>query len=239
MANTPQADLLTEPPESLDEPSDHPVEEPDRVAEPVDDSAVEPDRLSRQSEWSNWTVLAMIVLCFFVIVRFRPFASRRPQHHAAVGKTLSELELEPLTGEGRRVTLADLTGRVVLINFWGPWSSPGRDGLPPLAEMSTKFQDQPAFKLLAVSCGEHANQDPRVLRRDTEEFLRRQNLRIPVYADPGEVTRSAIDDVVGFHDYPTTLIIDRAGRIRGVWVGYKPGVEDDMQQLVVRLLAEG
>ena len=52
-------------------------------------------------------------------------------------------------------------------------------------------------------------------------------------------TRSAIDDVVGFHDFPTTLVMDRRGRIRGVWIGYQPGVEDNMRQLVAELLAEG
>ncbi len=234
-----QAQRLEEPTDQPDEVMDQPVESPDYVAGLQRDPVMQRDRLTKQSEWSNWAVLAMIALCFFVIVHFRPFDSRRPQDHDAVGKRLSRLALQPLLGEGRPLTLGDLTGRVVLLNFWGPWSSPGREALTPLAAMEREFRSQPAFQLLAVACAQETHVGLSTLRRDTEACLRRQKIQMAVYADQGEMTRSAIDDVVGFHDVPTTLVIDRRGRIRGVWIGYQPGVEADMRQLVVQLLAEG
>jgi len=61
---------------------------------------------------------------------------------------------------------------------------------------------------------------------------------LPTYADPRSVARAAVDAVAGFDGYPTTLILDRQGVIRGVWVGYAPGAERQMQRLIEQLLAE-
>lgn len=195
----------------------------------------QPDRLSKTSEWSNWTVLAMIILCFFVIVRFRPFAAQS----TGEANTLPELRLRPLTGGGRPVTLADLTGRVVLINFWQAGSSPSGQQLSHLAAIRNEFRGQPAFRLLAVSCPRHAKEDLRELRENTREFLREKKVDLPVYADPGGISRSAVDQVVGLSRYPTTLVVDRWGHVRRAWVGYQPGHEAEIRQLVARLLEEG
>jgi hypothetical protein len=37
--------------------------------------------------------------------------------------------------------------------------------------------------------------------------------------------------------YPTTLVLDQSGVIRGVWVGYAPGEEREVETLVEKLLA--
>jgi peroxiredoxin len=176
----------------------------------------------------------MIVLCFFLIVRFRPFAARNP----AEGKTLPQLRLQPLTFEGQPVELADLTGRVVLINFWETASSPSRQALPHLAAIEEHFRGRPAFKFLSVACGRRTMEDYRTLRRDTRAVIEQEHLDLPTYADPGGVSRSAAQQAVGLSGYPLTLLLDRAGRIRKVWTGFQPGVETEMQQLITRLLEE-
>ena len=221
MTRTEQADRLTE--------------QADRLTEQPDGLTQRPDPLTRKSEWSNWTVLAMIVLCFFVIVRFRPFEAR---WSAGEGKTLPRLRLQPLIGDGRPVTLGDLTGRVVLINFFGTWSSPSRDELPHLAALQKEFRGQPAFKLLAVSCGPPAKEDLETVHENTRALLNQENIDLPIYVDRGRVSRLAVDQVVGLSGYPTTLILDRRGRIRRTWTGFRPGVETEMRQLITRLLDE-
>lgn len=220
-------------PEPLDACT-HPAE---RTGGTTDGSAEDRDRLTRQSEWSNWTVLAMIILCFFVIVRFRPFA-RGPC--AAEGQRLAELQLHPLSGgDVAPVDLAHLTGRVVLINFWSASSAASREQLAQLARLHRKFRDQAAFRLLCVSCGRQNAEDVEALRAETRSVLQEEGIRIPTYADLRGVTRRAVDRAVGLSDYPTTLIIDRLGRIRGLWVGYREGARSNMEQMVAQLLAEG
>jgi hypothetical protein len=177
-------------------------------------------------------VLAMIILCFFVIVRFRPFAAK----NTGQPKTLAQLRLQPLIGRGQQVTLADLTGRVVLINFWEARSSQSREALPHIAAIEKQFRDSPAFRLLAVSCSRHAKGELRLLREDTRAALEEDNVDLPMYGDPGGVSRAAVEEAIGLSGYPTTLILDRRGGIRGVWTG--PAGKDELAELITRLLEE-
>ena len=151
---------------------------------------------------------------------------------------LSQLELLPLTGDSQPVTLAELEGRVVLINFWGTWCPPCLVELPHIAEIEKRFRDDPDFKLLAVSCNYEIPEDVADLRSKTSEFLQQVNIDMPTYVDPEGVSRSAVDDAVGFQGYPTTLLLDRQGVIRKVWAGYTPGVEKEMEKLISQLLEE-
>jgi thiol-disulfide isomerase/thioredoxin len=235
MADTRQADRLAEQVKALLQSTQAAAVQPASPAAKPNDSTGEPDRLTKKSQWSNWTVLAMIVLCFFVIVRFRPFA----RNNTGEGQTLSQLRLQPLTGQGQPVTLADLTGRVVLINFWEARSSLSREALPHMAAIEKQFRGQPAFRLLAVSCDRRVKEDFRQLREHTRAALEEKNVDLPTYGDPGGVSRSAVEEAVGLSGYPTTLILDRWGRIRRAWTGFQPGVETEMRQLITQLLDEG
>jgi hypothetical protein len=222
-----QADGAPELPDGFTVQPDTSVHRASSRAEPL-------DGLTKKTQMSNWTVLAMLVLCFFVIIRFRPFAAPNPGQ----GKTLARLQLQPLTGEGPAVRLADLTGRVVLISFWETGSSQSRNALPHFAALERQFRGWPAFRFLAVACARRAKEDYGSLRRDTRALLEEKHLDVLTYADLGGVSRSAVEQAVGLSGYPTTLILDRAGRIRGRWTGYQPGAESEMRQLISRLLSE-
>jgi len=237
------ADSMEQPEPSTERPESCPVE-PESGPTPTEATRTETsvehqERLTEKSQWSNWTVLAMLVLCFYLIVQFRPFGSSGPQEHAGVGKRLPDLKLRPLTGTGEPVALADLTGKVVLINFWGAWNGPSREELSCMAEIQEKFRGNPALKVLAISCKQGRMASISQLRRDTEAVLEARQIRMPVYADSGGVSRSAVESVVGFDDFPTTLILDRHGRVRSVWTGFRPEMEVEMQQLIRQLLSEG
>ena len=62
-------------------------------------------------------------------------------------------------------------------------------------------------------------EDLEELRADTAALLALKDVDMPTYADPEQVSRRAVDEVIGFQGYPTTLILDRQGVIRGVWDG--------------------
>lgn len=161
-----------------------------------------------------------------------------PTDHPAVGRRLPQLELEPLTGTDEPVTLDDLAGKVVLVNLWATWCQPCRVETPHIAELGRKLRDQPDFKLLTISCGSEIPEDVDRLRTETKHFLDQLNTHIPAYADPDWTTRKAFDSLGSLEILPTTFVIDRQGVIRGVWPGYGPGVTDEMEQLILRLLQE-
>jgi len=54
------------------------------------------------------------------------------------------------TTDGQRVSMDDLTGKVVLLDFWATWCGPCREALPHMKEIAKKFQGQPLV-VLSVS----------------------------------------------------------------------------------------
>jgi len=155
-----------------------------------------------------------------------------------VGKKLPALGLQPLDPDERPVTLADLEGKVVLLNFWGTWCPPCRVELPHIVKIGRQYADRDDFRLLAVSCGRGVNEDVKELRANTQAFLDQLNVKLPTYVDHGAVTRQAVDQAAGFQGYPTTIVLDRTGTIRGVWTGYGIGMEHEIESLIEKVLDE-
>src|SRR5438128_524795 len=78
---------------------------------------------TRRNDLLTWALHAVIALAVFVYVAFfMPRAAGGPigKNHPSVGKLLGNLTLDPLTGAARRITNADLVGKVALIDYWGP-----------------------------------------------------------------------------------------------------------------------
>ena len=164
---------------------------------------------------------------------------RGPESHRGVGQTLAFLDLTPLTGNVASLSTSDLQNHVTLLNFWGTWCPPCREELPHMAGLRQRFAGQEAFRLAAISYPPGGQDgDAESLREETETLLKRLNLDLPTYSDPGDRTRAAVDQVVGFEGFPTTLLLDRHGVIRAVWVGYRPGVETEMERYVDKALSE-
>ena len=164
---------------------------------------------------------------------------RGPETRLGVGQKLTFLELEPLTGSPPPISVADLQNHVVLLNFWGTWCPPCREELPHMAELRQRFAGRESFRLLAISYPSGGQGDDRQsLRENTEELLKRLDLDLPTYHDPGSKTLSAVDQIIGFDGYPTSVLLDRHGVIRAVWVGYRPGVETEMERFVDEVLSE-
>jgi thiol-disulfide isomerase/thioredoxin len=118
-------------------------------------------------------------------------ANREASEHPAVGKRLSELKVIALDDASKSVTLADLSGKVVLVDLWGPWCPPCRWELPHIAALGQKYRSSPGFQLLAVSSGQTRPENIDRLRKETRAFLKDAGLDLPTYLDPGFVTRRA------------------------------------------------
>lgn len=178
-----------------------------------------------------WMLLALLAAAGVVWFAVSPRSLHKP---------IGELSLRPLTFDGERVTLDDLKGQVVVLNFWGTWCPPCKKELPHIAELASHYERDRRCRVLAVSCGS-AGLDPDdsllELAMNTKQLLKTTRLRLPAYSDPNGVTRLAVKDAVGFSGYPTTLLLDGRGIIRHVWSGYSPGLELEIEKMVEELLA--
>jgi thiol-disulfide isomerase/thioredoxin len=122
---------------------------------------------------------------------------------------------------GSRWQLSDRRGKVVLVNFWATWCPPCRQETPGLVRL---YRDYRAKGVEVV--GIAMDDDP---RRAVPPFLLRYSVPYTVLVpDSSFQLASDIDSL------PTTLLIDRKGRVAKVYVGAigESEVEDELNALL-------
>jgi cytochrome c biogenesis protein CcmG, thiol:disulfide interchange protein DsbE len=179
--------------------------------------------------WPWLIVMAVLAVALAWRGMWRPSATEgehRGRRDPAVGTKLPKFDLVPLTGNAQPVDASVLAGKVTLINFWGPWCTFCVVEFPHLVELEQHFRSQPDFQFFSVS----ANPDPTDrtgLAEETAEFLKRHRAEFPTYHDPDGKSQIALVRAANLTNfgYPTTLVLDRQGVIRGLWTGYHNGDE--------------
>lgn len=117
-------------------------------------------------------------------------------------------EIRFVDGEGRNRTLADFSGKVVLLNIWATWCTPCREEMPTLDRLQAALGGD-AFQVVALSID---RKGLAVVRRFYDEI---GISHLTIYIDStSRVFRDLA--VVGV---PTTLLVDREGREVGRLVG--------------------
>ena len=132
--------------------------------------------------------------------------------------------------DGKTISLDDYKGKVTIIDFWGTWCPPCRQEIPVLAGFARKYQSQ-GLAIIGINCNEGppAKARPKVLK-----FLQENKVPYPCSMSDGEV-EAQVPDLKGF---PTTLFLDRTGKVRLKMVGFDPGEAGVMEQVVKALLEE-
>lgn len=129
--------------------------------------------------------------------------------------------------DGKAVRLADFKGKVVLLDFWATGCGPCVQGLPHMNKLREKYKDQP-FVLLGV------NRDAPGSASKVKRFLSKRGFTIDQFDDSaGNVTRA-----YSVNGIPCVVLIDKAGIVQDVDVGYLPGKEKETQLKVDRLLRD-
>ena len=127
--------------------------------------------------------------------------------------------------DGGKVSLADLKGQVVMINFWATWCGPCRQEMPLLAQLQAKYEPL-GFTLLGV------NVEPDSAAAVT--WLKGVPVTFPILFD----TDSAVAGRFGVEGMPSTVLVDRNGQVRYVHRGYKPGDEARYADMIRSLVKE-
>lgn len=121
----------------------------------------------------------------------------------ALGAPAPDFELETLSGG--KLSLEDLRGKTVLLNFWATWCGPCRVEMPAI--QSRFEQHHPELEVLAINFDEPANQ--------VQAYVQELGLTFTVLLDPGgEVQR-----LYRIRGYPSTYIVDEDGIIRVQHIG--------------------
>jgi cytochrome c biogenesis protein CcmG/thiol:disulfide interchange protein DsbE len=106
----------------------------------------------------------------------------------------------------RAVTLSQLRGKVVVLNFWATWCAPCVEEVPSLVELQQKMKNR-GVVVLAVSVDEDGTA--------YQQFLRNHNVDLLTVRDPSRKS----NDLYGTFKFPETYIIDRHGIMRRKFIG--------------------
>jgi len=126
------------------------------------------------------------------------------------------------TLDGKRVTRADLSGKVVLVEFWATWCPPCRGTLGWLGEVKKRYGDRIVVLAVAVE-----SQEP-----DVRKLTKSLDLPLVWAMGSPEVARSFGD----ISAVPTLFLFDRSGRTAGAFYGAPPELHPQAEARVASLL---
>lgn len=154
-------------------------------------------------------VSALIALLFF----WSPEASAQTAQPSVESTTIVKegAQAPDFTVEmfdGTKVTLSELKGKVVLVNFWATWCPPCRNELARVEkEIIERFKGQ-EFVFLPISRGES--------KEKVAEFRNKMGYTFPMGLD----TTQAIFKKYATNYIPRNFLVDREGKVVKASVGY-------------------
>ena len=140
--------------------------------------------------------------------------------HASSQQKAPDLSLKDING--KTVRLSDLTGKVVLLNFWATWCAPCRTEIPDLVKKQQEYESR-GLRIIGIT---YPPEDAAEVRR----FVRNMKIIYPVVIGAKQ-TRLAFTTS---ETLPLTVIIDREGKIRGIIEGimYRDEFEEKVKPLL-------
>jgi peroxiredoxin len=113
------------------------------------------------------------------------------------------------TLQGEELALNQMTGKIVVLDFWATWCPPCRESVGELKELSRKYSSDKVV-LMSISADEND--------AAWREFVAKKKMEWPQYRDAdGNLRRS-----FGIHSFPTYMVIDGDGIIKQRIVGMNP-----------------
>ena len=152
-------------------------------------------------------------------------AGDRDERGRARGRTVvgerADFTLRSMKGPNLR--LHEQRGQVVMVNFWATWCGPCRQEMPQLDRLYQKYRSA-GFVLLGVNVDDDTHK--------AADVAAKLGVTFPVLLD----TDKAVSRLYDLSTMPSTVLIDRDGKIRYVHRGYLSGYENDYEKQIRELL---
>ncbi|MBA2364441.1 MAG: TlpA family protein disulfide reductase [Chloroflexia bacterium] len=123
--------------------------------------------------------------------------------------------------DGQPIALADLRGKVVVVNFWSSWCEPCKDEAPELERTWQRYKDRGVVIVGANVWTED---------QEARGFLEEQGITYP-----NGSTEAALAAEYGLTGIPETFIIDRDGKLVRRWLG--PLTEQELADMLDTTIA--
>ncbi len=169
------------------------------------------------------SILLIILVCAALVIVFG-VGQKKSTRQVAVG--LDAPDLTVTDASGRALSLSELKGSVVFINFWATWCAPCKEEVPSIQALYSRFKDDKEFRMVTV------------LYRDTYDnamtYLKENNYELPVWLDRREKGAKAY----GVTGVPETYIISKKGILREKVIGPADWNSTQAISLISNLLRE-
>jgi thiol-disulfide isomerase/thioredoxin len=129
-----------------------------------------------------------------------------------------------LAADAPPLDLAQLRGKVVIVDFWASWCVPCRQSFPWLNEMQAKYRDRGLVVIGVNVDSDHA---------EAERFLQKTPADFQIVYDP-DGALAAQYQVQGM---PSSYVIGRDGQQVGVHIGFRNGMREQREAELQRWLA--
>jgi len=123
---------------------------------------------------------------------------------------------------GEPISLEQLRGRVVLVDFWASWCAPCLHSLPMYEALRAEIGAE-NFEILAINVDEDLD--------SARRFLERRRIRLFIVHDDGTIATAYAPPTM-----PTSYLLDRNGVIDTRNVGFRPEELDALRERIHALL---
>jgi len=165
----------------------------------------------------------LVVFCLCAIAFSAASCKRTEKSRVAEEGRAPDFTLSDVSG--KKVTLSELRGKVVLVEFWATWCPPCKDAVPELNKVYEKYKNK-NVQVLAISLDQGGD-----VASKLNSFVKEHRINYPVLIDDKEVNVS-----YGVANVPVAFIIDKEGKVAKKHVGFMEELSEKISHDIEALL---